>query len=326
MQPTAKASTGTAADGPAPRIAAAICTYNRHDLLALAIDSCLAQDMALSDYEIIVVDNSPDHAAAAQFGEAYKDRPNLTYMVEKTPGLSNARNVAARHTRADVIAYLDDDAIAKPNWLRELVRAFESFGPSAMIAGGKISPIWDVPRPAWLGDSKLGHVSVVDWGGATRVIKRNEWIAGANISFRRAPLLQIGGFDTELGRKGPESSLLSNEETDVLRKLSDLGGLALYVPEAEVDHLVDRRRLDQMWFRRRSAWQAVSDSINDPTVDGWAADAMDNALEYLLRQPPRYRSVAGFNRPLEDPEDFEAQLDAIYNYTIAMLSGFKGKP
>lgn len=306
-----------------PRIAAVICTYNRYDLLGSAIDSCIAQDLDPSEFEIIVVDNSPDHLAAGQFGEPYQKHENLTYLIEKTPGLSNARNVAARLSKAEIVAYLDDDAIAKPDWLRGLLQAYDAFGPSVMVAGGKISPIWDVPRPAWLGDSKLGYVSVVDWGGSARVIKRDEWIAGANISFRREALLEAGGFDTALGRKGPETSLLSNEETDVLKKLTEKGGLVLYVPEAEVDHLVDRRRLEQEWFRRRSAWQAVSDSLNDPSIGDRAAEAGENARGYLLRQPPRYRSVAGLSRDHEDPEEFNHQLDAIYNMTVSILSGLK---
>lgn len=305
------------------RITAVICTYNRYDLLDLAIQSCLEQDLDPTEFEIVVVDNSPDHAAAKSFGMAYDGHANLTYLVERTPGLSNARNVAARASSAEFIVYLDDDAIARPDWLRALLAAYEAFGPGVNVVGGKISPIWDAPRPAWLGDDKLGYVSVVDWGGGTRVLKDQEWIAGANISFRRAPLVEIGGFDTGLGRKGPETNLLSNEESDVVARLTERGGLVLYAPEAEVAHLVDRRRLSQEWFRRRAAWQAVSDSLNDPSVAGWAAEALDNALGYLLRQPPRYRSISGLRREIDDPAEFNDQIDAIYNMTIAMLAGFK---
>ena len=309
-----------------PRIAVAICTYNRYDLLGGAIESCLAQDLDPSEFEIIVVDNSPDHAAAESFGEAYREHPNLTYLVERTPGLSNARNVAARTSSAGIIAYLDDDAIARPDWLRAYLAAYEAFGPEVNVAGGRISPIWDVPRPPWLAEEKLGYVSVVDWGGGTRVLKDHEWLAGANISFRREALLAIGGFDTNLGRKGPETHLLSNEESEMVARLTEDGGLALYVPEAEVEHLVDRRRLEQEWFRRRAAWQAVSDWIKDPSVADWAGNALENALGYLLRQPPRYRSISGLRREVADPEEFNDQINAVYNMTIAFLAGLKGTP
>lgn len=307
----------------APKIAAVICTYNRYDLLGAAIDSCVAQSLDPEAFEIIVVDNSPDWDAAAEFGAAYAKVPNLSYVVEKTPGLSNARNVAAEMTEAEIVAYLDDDAIAKPDWLAGLLRAYDTFGPSAAVAGGKISPIWDVPRPAWLHDENLGYVSVVDWGGEARILGSHEWIAGANISFRRSYLLEVGGFDTNLGRKGPETSLLSNEETDVLKKVSELGGLTLYVPEAEIDHLVDRRRLDQEWFRRRTAWQAVSDYLKEPDVESWAPGAYDSMLDYLHRQPPRHRAISGLNRAVDEADEFRDQLGALYSLTLSALSGFK---
>ncbi|MFC6689689.1 glycosyltransferase family 2 protein [Jhaorihella thermophila] len=309
-----------------PRIAAAICTYNRYDLLGEAIESCLKQDLDPSEFEIIVVDNSPDHAAAESFGQAYREHANLTYLVERTPGLSNARNVAARNSSAPIIAYLDDDAIARPGWLRAYLAVYDSFGPAVNVAGGRINPIWDVPRPSWLSDRDLGYVSVVDWGGSARILKEHEWLAGANISFRRAALLEIGGFDTGLGRKGPELHLLSNEESEVIERLTENGGLALYVPQAEVDHLVDRRRLTQEWFRRRAAWQAVSDWVADPAMADRAEGALNKALDYLLRQPPRYRSISGLYREIDDPEAFREQVYAIYNFTIATLAGLKSVP
>jgi glycosyltransferase involved in cell wall biosynthesis len=305
------------------RIAAIICTYNRYDVLDAAITSCIEQDLDAAEFEIIIVDNSPDHAEAEKVGRQYRKHENLSYLIEKTPGLANARNVGARKTEADIVAFLDDDAIAKPDWLRMLVKSFDDFGDKVMVAGGKISPIWDAPRPSWLGDNKLGHVSVVDWGGSARPIKKNEWIAGANISFLRSALLEVGGFNTSLGRKGPETSLLNNEESDVIERLTSNGGIVLYIPEAEVDHLVDRRRLNQEWFRRRSAWQGVSDILKDPSVEGRTDEALESALNYLLKQPPRYRSMAGLSRALDDADEFNDQLDAIYNMTIATLSGFK---
>ncbi|MFK7752088.1 MAG: glycosyltransferase family 2 protein [Sedimentitalea sp.] len=305
------------------KISAIICTYNRYDLLGSAIDSCLAQSMDQGDFDVIVVDNSPDAAGAKAFAAKYADQTALSYVHETTPGLSNARNVGAAHSKAEIVAFLDDDAIAKPDWLAALVAAYDSFGPSTSVAGGKISPIWDQPRPSWLADDKLGYVSVVDWGGKTRPLGPSEWIAGANISFRRKALLDAGGFDTNLGRNGPEVNLLSNEETAVLRSLSDAGGIALYVPEAEVDHLVDRRRLNQEWFRRRAAWQAVSDFLSNPDIGQWSGNAMDNSLDYLLKQPPRHRAISGLCCELDDSDDFNDQINAVYNMTVAMLAGLK---
>lgn len=306
-----------------PRIAAVICSYERYDLLERAIASCIAQDLSPEDYEIIVVDNSPNRDQAHHFASRYQGIAHLDYLVEPTPGLSNARNVALHHSGAEIVAYLDDDAIADPGWLGALMEAYDSYGDLAQAAGGRITPLWDGPRPDWLHDDRLGFVSVVDWGGVTRTLGAGEWIAGANISFRRAALLAQGGFDPSLGRKGIGNHLLSNEESAVLRHIGHAGGRVLYVPDAKVAHLVDRRRLDPVWFRRRSAWQAVSDYLENPDLAGSPDIALKDALDFLMQQPPRHRSIAGIRRTPQDADMFNQQLDAIYNLTVAMLAGME---
>jgi glycosyltransferase involved in cell wall biosynthesis len=307
-----------------PTISAVICTYNRYDVLPQAIQSCLSQTLDASAFEIIVVDNSPDAESARSFGQRYEAVGNLHYLIADTPGLSNARNIALARSRAEIIAYLDDDAIASETWLVEIIEAFELYGEAAVAAGGRILPSWQAERPDWMPEQKLGYLSVVDWGGRTRVISASEWIAGANIAFRRAPLQAVGGFDVTLGRRGPETSLLSNEENDVLRKLGERGGLVLYMPNAEVLHQVDERRLHRDWFRRRSAWQAVSDYLANPDAHHAADGAFGNVLTFLLKQAPRHRSIAGLQVDFDDPDQFNEQLDAVYDMTAALLAGLKG--
>jgi glycosyltransferase involved in cell wall biosynthesis len=180
------------------KISLCICTYNRYDELPKAIDSAASQTLPAEDYEIIVVDNSPDHDQAEAFGNSAGDAPNLTYVVEETAGLANARNVAARITQAPIIAYLDDDAVASPQWAEEILKAFEMFGPRTSIVGGRVEPIWGAPRPSWLHESMIGYLSVVDWGGDdARLALPSEWFAGANIAFRVEALKRYGGFSTQ---------------------------------------------------------------------------------------------------------------------------------
>jgi glycosyltransferase involved in cell wall biosynthesis len=305
-------------------ISAVICTYNRYDVLPQAIQSCIDQRLEPDSFDIIVIDNSPDTETARSFGEQYLGIENLSYLTASTAGLSNARNIAMSTSEAEIVAYLDDDAIANENWLSEIVSAFARFGSGVMAAGGRIVPSWPVTRPSWVPDQKLGYLSLVDWGGETRVIDSSEWIAGANIAFRRGALQAVGGFDTSLGRRGPESSLLSNEENDVIRKLVARGGSVLYMPSAEVLHQIDPGRLHRDWFRRRSAWQAVSDYLGNPEVHGWKDEAFGNVLDFLFQLEPRNRSIAGLQVDVDDADQFNEQLDAVYNMTLALLTGLRG--
>jgi len=308
-----------------PRITLCVCTYNRYDVLPKAIESAKNQALDRALYRIIVVDNSPDHEQAKIFGSRYHEPPFLDYRIETTPGLSNARNVGSRDCGTEFIAFMDDDAIASPQWLEKLVQAFDQFDQDAVVAGGRVDPIWEMPRPVWLHDWNLGFVSVVNWGGGTRVAAPNEWLAGTNIAFRTKPLLDFGGFDAKLGRIGNGSTLLSNEEISMLNFFREQGLKAIYVPEASVQHLVERKRLTQTWFRKRVAWQAVSDFTMDPVaatkrvVDEW-----ERVLDYFFQIPPSKRTVLGFYLDIDNPKLFQQQLKALEVFTLAVLCGFEG--
>lgn len=304
------------------KISAVICTYNRYDLLDKAIESCLTQSMAKKHFEIIIVDNSPACPEIQIFSQKYANNRNVRYLIEATPGLSNARNVAMRAAKSPIVAYLDDDAIADPDWLNQIVSAFDKFGASTAVVGGRIDPIWEVPRPAWLPDALLGTLSVVNWGGSARIALPGEWVAGANISFRVSALEEVGGFDVALGRTGNGGSLMSNEESAVIEKLRTRGYELVYAPAARVDHLVDTRRLSPEWIRRRQAWQAVSDFLKAPdSFEGKEKAYWGVVARYMSKSSPRYRTPAGLFVDVEDREQFHEQVRATYCLVTLMLMG-----
>jgi glycosyltransferase involved in cell wall biosynthesis len=272
-----------------------------------------------------VVDNSPDQDAASAFGAGYHDDPFLRYIVEGSPGLSNARNVGLRACETEIICFMDDDAVASTRWLEAMLAAFEDFGPTAVAAGGRVDPIWEVDPPNWFSDAIGCYTSLVDWGGQTRVAAPREWFAGTNIAFRARPLLDHGGFDTNLGRTGGGATLLSNEEIRVLCQLREAGGLAIYVPDASVSHLIERRRLTRQWFRKRVAWQAVSDFMMDPRNSAKrAAQEWDLVLDFFFRLPPSERTIRGLFYDTDDRMLFRQQLLAIELFMLQSLSGFEG--
>ena len=308
-----------------PKIAAVICTYNRYDVLPKAIESVRRQDLPADDFRIMVIDNSPDHARADLFGKRYIAVSNVAYIIEKKAGLSNARNVAACLCDTDLIVYLDDDAIAGPDWLDNIIAAFDRFGPTAQIVGGRVNPIWGAPRPPWLHESMLGNLSVVDWGGGLRIAGDGEWFAGANIAFRTSAILENDGFATNLGRIGSGASLLSNEEFHLVERIRAIGGQMIYAPDASVEHLVEPARLKRAWFRKRSAWQAVSDFTMAP--DRMLAEApqyWEKVTDYFNELPPHQRTIRGLLIDTDDPELFRWQLGVVYMLTVLQLAGFDG--
>ena len=309
-------------NAPTCRITAAICTYERYDLLPGAIETALAQSLPRDAFEVIVIDNSPDAERSARESAPFAGHPNLTWRHEARPGLSNARNVAARHARAPLIAFLDDDARADPIWLGSIADCFSHFGDSVKVVGGRIRPWWGAPRPDWLPDEMLGAITVVDLGPHRRLLNDKEWVAGANIAFRIDALRDAGWFDTSLGRTGGGASLLSAEETALTDRIKAQGGLVAYDPLGAVDHWVDPERLTQRWFRRRAAWQAVSDYLRDPKGkmeqrnQAWVA-----VKDFLIHCNPADRTLRGLALRRDAPDEFRWQSAAVYNAVTAMLAG-----
>ncbi|MDD2781548.1 glycosyltransferase family 2 protein [Sulfuricurvum sp.] len=307
------------------RISAVICTYNRYDVLEKAIKSLEQQTLLPSDFEILVIDNSPDFVRSEEVGKTYTHISNLKYVIEKTPGLSNARNVATNLAQSPFVAFLDDDAIAIPEWLEKILVAVEQFGEDVDVIGGRIDPIWAKPRPSWLGDELLGNVSVVNWGGECRIASSEEWFAGANITFRVVALKENGGFAVNLGRKGSGATLLSNEESDLIEKIRASGKKLVYQPEARVDHLVEEKRLEQSWFRRRAAWQATSDFLMKPEEQvKYLKSDWENLIAYVNNMEPQNRNIRALQVETDNPGVFRWQLSAIYTITRLALAGFDG--
>ena len=162
-----------------------ICTYDRYDLLPKAIESATRQNLPAGSYNVLVIDNSPNSERAEAFGKRFRSVPNLEYVVEKAPGLSNARNLGARLSKAPIIAFMDDDAIASPVWAEEILKAFDKFGRETMIVGGRVDPIWSKRRPPWVHD--LDARQFVDYrlgrgyplGDRVRMARRHEYLVSS---------------------------------------------------------------------------------------------------------------------------------------------------
>lgn len=312
-----------AGSGAGPRIAVAICTYQRYDLLPDAVESLLGQSLPRSEYRIIVVDNSPDAGLSAEWSGRWRNEADFHWIHERTPGLSRARNVAiAAATELPLIAFLDDDAVARGDWLESLTNAFEHLGPDAYVVGGRVRPRFGAPPPAWLDHRFLPYLSVCDLGDTVRFLRPNEWVVGANIAYRTAPLARVGGFSVALGRVGGGAALMSNDETELEERIREIGGRIGYTPHAEVTHFVPADRLTQEWFRRRVAWQAVSDFVRAPqAMRADAATAWVRLKNYLASCQPADRSLRGLVIAQADADRFHHQISAVYETVVALLGG-----
>ncbi len=244
-----------------PRISAIICTHNRADYLERALKSLAEQSLPPEQFEVLVVDNASTDRTAEVARTWMSRMPNLRYVREDRLGLSQARNTGAEASQAPYLAYLDDDARADHDWLRRLLDTFEADATTPACIGGRVWLDWETGVPRWLPSRYYSLYTFVDHGDKDRPLGEREYLVGANLAFRRDILLQLGGFDTKLGRKG--STLLSGEESAMVGALRERGLPVYYAGSAIVWHAVPPTRRRRRWLWARMFWDGASQPLID---------------------------------------------------------------
>lgn len=228
-------------------LAVAVCTNRDAPAVADSLAALVAQVPA---GRLALVTSGLASAAVARHAAA---APSAALLSEPSTGLSHARNRAlawAAERRARAIAFVDDDAIAEPDWYRNLERHWGEAPVDVACIGGPIRPRYAVPPPAWV-SPRITHVlTLLDRGSETRDLDPHvEAVYGANISFGVGPLQRIGGFDPSLGHAG--TRVFFGEEDDAQRRLVAAGYRVRYVPDAAVWHVIPQDRLTRRSFLRR---------------------------------------------------------------------------
>jgi GT2 family glycosyltransferase len=179
-------------------------------------------------------------------------------MVETQQGLSHARNRGIAEATGDIRVFMDDDAIAEPDYL-ERMAAFFAQTPGAAACGGRIYPRFESCRPHWMSHFLLSLTSSIDLGDRTKVFSRRQFPVGANMAVRSDMFKKYDLFNPDLGRKG--DSMDGAEEKDFFYRLTAAGEPIYYVSDAIVHHYVPDRRLTFDFFRRQALGIGKSERI-----------------------------------------------------------------
>jgi glucosyl-dolichyl phosphate glucuronosyltransferase len=196
-------------------------------------------------------------------------------------GLSDARNTGIRIARGDVVAFLDDDAAAAPDWAEHLLDAYRD--ADVIGVGGWVRPDWRAPRPAWLPEEFLWVLGCSYTGlPSCRASVRNP--IGANMSFRRAVFEDVGGFDTGTGRVGADAAGCEETEFSIRACQGTPGARIVLEPAAVCHHAVPADRLTRRYFRRRCAAEGRSKAVVSTLTGADAALSSESA--YVRRTLP----------------------------------------
>ncbi len=225
----------------APFVSVIIPTHNRPERIKRCLRSLLA--LHYPHYEIIVVDNAPSTTDTADFiQQAYNDVPQVRYVREDHPGPSWARNCGMMAARGEILAFIDDDEIADPYWLVELVKGF-SLSEDVTCVTGLVLPL-ELETPAQFWFEEYGGYGK---GFSRRTFDMQEnrpniplypytiglFGTGGSMAFRAAFLRSIGGFDPTLGGTSPT---LCAEDTAMFFQVVIRGYKLTYEPASIVYH------------------------------------------------------------------------------------------
>jgi glycosyltransferase involved in cell wall biosynthesis len=239
---------------PAPlRLTVAVCTRRRPDQLRRALHSLAGQ--APAPAEVLVVDNAPDdaptRAAAADLA------PLVRYISEPVPGLDFARNRALREATQPVLAFLDDDAVAAPDWARALASAFDD--SRVGVCTGRVEALESATEAQRLFEANGGFARGTDRLRLPADARRRlhgfpapliAWAAsvgsGCSMAVRVTAARALGGFD---------------EALDLGAELPGGGDLDLLWRMLEAEHDVVYEPAALAWHEHRRELSAVAEQI-----------------------------------------------------------------
>ena len=188
-------------------------------------------------------------------------------IISDTKGLSNARNLGVKEAKGEIVAFMDDDAVACPGWVSSIREIFTA-EPKADAVTGMIEPEWMEPGLDWLPKSLYWIISCTYSDIPER--HKIKTVIGTNMAFRKGKLLDLGGFHQKLGAvqkwkkkngKWISKTGLVGEERDLCIKLLASGGQIFYSRKMTVKHKVYGFRLTMKNMLERCYWEGFSKGL-----------------------------------------------------------------
>ncbi len=235
-------------------ISVVICAYTekRWDDLCAAVESMQKQTLPPREI-IIVIDYNP---ALLERVKTHLSGVIVTENKEQK-GLSGARNSGIAMAQGEIIAFMDEDAMAAPDWLEKLSRGYED--SHTLGVGGAIEPLWvdQQKRPGWF-PAEFDWVIGCTYRGMPQSTTPIRNLLGCNMSFRKEIFAVVGDFRHGIGRV--DTRPVGCEETELCIRVNQQwpDHIMLFMPDARVSHRVPASRANWRYFLRRCYSEGIS--------------------------------------------------------------------
>lgn len=231
-------------------VSVVICSYNRADYIGAALDSLYQQTASKEDFEVIVVDNNSSDGTDEVFLAWRASNPlgNFTYTTETQQGASYARNTGARLAKGSWLCFMDDDAVATPDYIKNIIRHIKN-QPLIVGFGGRIIPKYIPEEPKWMSYYVSSLVGNFDYAPTACAFENGKYPLESNMIVKKEVYDAIGGFNTAI--PGVVGTLrIGGEGKELFFRIMALGHTIYYDPTICVHHVVEVKKLTSEYMYR----------------------------------------------------------------------------
>jgi GT2 family glycosyltransferase len=243
------------------RVDVIVCTYDRAELLADTLESLLAQETrGACELEILVVDNdSRDATRAVVAAAARRARVAVRYFLETDHGVAHARNRGVREATAEWIAFLDDDELADPCWIRELTTLASAQRASCVSGANRLAL---PPGARDLSPFCRGLLGATPEQDAPLPLTGKQLPGTGNVLIHRGVFDRVGPFDPDL--------VVGAEDEDFFRRVRAAGYAIWFAPRATIVHRIPAYRLTPAYLTWTASRHGVHYARRDAREGGRA--------------------------------------------------------
>lgn len=219
------------------RVDVCVCTFRRPSVAGL-LASLAKQELPPSlRMRVIIADNDDAPSARETVAEAFRvNALEGVYLHAPARNISIARNACLDAADAELVAFIDDDEIARPGWLKGLIAELDK--AKAEVVFGKVNATYAADVPAWMRAADIHstpapfHKGQIEGGYTCNVLMRREAVGALR-------------FDPAFGRSG-------GEDTTFFAALKHAGVAMAYTADAVVDEPVTASRASLKWLTSRA--------------------------------------------------------------------------
>jgi glycosyltransferase involved in cell wall biosynthesis len=252
-----------------------------------ALDSLFAQ--TYGNVEIVFVgERTPELCSRTKAYAAAKGMNNLRAVFnEGLPGLSPARTLGVKHSRGQIVAFIDDDAAAFPDWVQQIVNTFATIGDAIGVTGPAF-PNWQDQNLCWLPEELYWIISCTSprWTGPD-VFRRVRSAWGVNSAFRCEAFENRSFSEIFIGgnqglHDGAKAGLLGDETEFSVRLSLETNRPIYYSPHIRVSHRVYPNRFTWRFIQRRAFWEGYTKAVLDTVFRRRMSARLDFSMELAL--------------------------------------------